>query len=149
MNQELEALEKNNSWELATSPLGKPAIASKWVYKLKFNLDGSIDRYKVCLVAKEFNQIPGIDYFESFSPVAKAVTVCVFLAIATTKSWPILQLNIYNAFLHGFLDEEVVAEPLDGYSSVQARHVCMDLNRPHVSGTWRSPPSWNLLTTNN
>ncbi|KAL0296074.1 UNVERIFIED_CONTAM: Retrovirus-related Pol polyprotein from transposon RE1 [Sesamum radiatum] len=123
MNQELEALEKKSTWELATSPPSKRAIASKWVYRLKFNLDGSIDWYMACLVAKEFNQIPGIDYFESFPVVAKLVTVRVFLAVAAAKFWPILQLNINNAFLHDFLDEDVVMEPLDGYSTAQARHV--------------------------
>ncbi|KAK4397872.1 Retrovirus-related Pol polyprotein from transposon RE2 [Sesamum angolense] len=124
MNQELDALERNGTWELTTLPPGKRAIGLKWVYKLTFNPDGSIDHYKARLVATGFNQILGIDYFESFSLVAKAVTVRIFLAIAATHSWPILQFDINNAFLHGFLDEEVSMEPPAGYSAAQAGPVC-------------------------
>ncbi|KAL8538634.1 hypothetical protein ACS0TY_000596 [Phlomoides rotata] len=75
MNHELQALENNHTWELTSLPSSKKAIGSKWVYKIKRHVDGSIDRYKARLVAKGYSQIEGVDYFECFSPVAKPVTV--------------------------------------------------------------------------
>uniref|UniRef100_A0A2N9GKR9 Integrase catalytic domain-containing protein n=1 Tax=Fagus sylvatica TaxID=28930 RepID=A0A2N9GKR9_FAGSY len=85
MSKELTALEANHTWVLTSLPPGKHPIGCKWVYKLKFKSDGSIERYKARLVAKGYNQQEGIDYFETFSPVAKLVTVRSFVAIAAAK----------------------------------------------------------------
>ncbi|KAJ8774987.1 hypothetical protein K2173_019991 [Erythroxylum novogranatense] len=108
IESELQALENNHTWELTTLPLGKKAIGSKWVFKLKYKSDGTIDKHKARLVAKGFNQVHGVDYYDSFSPVAKVVTVRVFLALAVVKGWSLTQLDINNAFLHGYLDEDSV-----------------------------------------
>lgn len=87
MQNELEALGKNNTWILIELLQGKKAIASKWVYRLKYKLNGSLDRYKVRLVTKDYNQLPGVDFHDSFQLVAKVVTVRMFLAISTTNNW--------------------------------------------------------------
>ncbi|KAL2252403.1 uncharacterized protein LOC110012401 [Sesamum indicum] len=79
-------------------------------------LDGSIDRYNSRLIAKGYNHIEGIDYFDSLSPVAKVVTVCIFIAIAAAYSWPLLQLDVNNTFLQGHFDVEVYIFPPEGYS---------------------------------
>lgn len=105
MESELQLLDANNTWDLTYLPQYKKAIGSKWVYKIKHNLNGSIARYKACLVAKGYDQVEGVDYFESFSLVAKLVTVHLFISIAPAHSWPLYQLDINNVFLHGFLDE--------------------------------------------
>ncbi|KAL0395484.1 UNVERIFIED_CONTAM: Retrovirus-related Pol polyprotein from transposon RE1 [Sesamum latifolium] len=115
MVEELKALETNNTWEVTSLPAGKKAIGSRWVYKLKLNSDGSVNHYKARLVAKGYNQIEGVDYTDSFSPVAKTVTVRIFLSIASAYSWPVHQLDINNAFLHGSIDEEVYMSTPDGY----------------------------------
>ncbi|KAL0393332.1 UNVERIFIED_CONTAM: Retrovirus-related Pol polyprotein from transposon RE2 [Sesamum radiatum] len=117
MDEELQALENNQTWTLIALPNEKKAISSHWVYKLKMNPDGTVNCYKARLVAKGYSQIEGIDYTDSFSPVAKTVTVRLFLGIAAAHSWPVHQLDINNAFLHGFLDEEVYMTPPDGYSA--------------------------------
>ena len=107
MSKELTALEANHTWILTSLPPKKHPIGCKWVYKLKFKSDGSIERYKARLVAKGYNQQEGLDYFENFSPVAKLVTVRSFVAIAAAKGWSLTQLDVNNVFLHGDLDEEV------------------------------------------
>ena len=88
-------------------PLGKTPIGCKWVYRIKFKSDEIVDRYKARLVANGYIQREGLDFIETFSPVAKTVFVRVLIALATTRSWPLHQLDINNAFLHGDLVEEV------------------------------------------
>jgi len=105
MNQELEALEQNGTWKLTALPAGKKALTSKWVYKIKFRPDGSVERYRARLVIRGFEQVKDKDYKHTFSPVAELTTVRVFIALATTSNWPLHQLDINNAFLHGFIDE--------------------------------------------
>ncbi|KAL0406053.1 UNVERIFIED_CONTAM: Retrovirus-related Pol polyprotein from transposon RE2 [Sesamum latifolium] len=117
--EELRALDKNGIWELTSLPPTKKSIRSRWVFKLKFNPDESIDKYKARLVAKGHNQIEGVDYFDSFSPVAMFVIVRVFMPIAASKFWPLFRLGINNAFLYGYLDEEVYIDPLEGYIAAQ------------------------------
>ncbi|KAL2248244.1 UNVERIFIED_CONTAM: Retrovirus-related Pol polyprotein from transposon RE1 [Sesamum indicum] len=93
MDAELKALEANHTWKFVPLPPGKCTIGCKWVFKTKLHEDGSLERYKARL---------GIDYTNSFSPVAKSVTVRIFLAIAIAHAWPIQKLDINKAFLHGY-----------------------------------------------
>ncbi|KAL0408303.1 UNVERIFIED_CONTAM: Retrovirus-related Pol polyprotein from transposon TNT 1-94 [Sesamum radiatum] len=115
MADEIQTIENNNTWSLTPLPKGKQVIGSKWVYKLKLGPSGSVSRYKACLVAKRYTQVEGVDYTESFSPITKSVTVRLFLGIASAYFWPVRQLDINNAFLHGRLDEEVYMTPPDRY----------------------------------
>ena len=107
MDKEIFALELNHAQDVVPLPLSKALIACKWVYRIKYNLDGSVERYKAKLVAKGYTQQEGLDYSETFSPVAKSVSVRVLLCIAAIKGWHLYQLDVNNAFLHGDLNEEV------------------------------------------
>jgi hypothetical protein len=100
MHAEIDALNQNNTWIFVDPPAHIKPIGSKWVYKVKHKADGSIERYKARLVAKGYNQIEGLDFFDTFSPVAKITTVRTLIALASIKSWHLNQLDVNNAFLH-------------------------------------------------
>ena len=107
MDEEVNALDDNVTWELAPLPEGKKAIGCKWIYKIKHNADGSISRYKDRLVAKGYAQTYGIDFEETFRPVAKMSTVIAVIAMAASKRWDLHQMDVKNSFLNGELHEEV------------------------------------------
>ena len=116
MAEELHALEKNQTWELVDLPLNKVAIGCKWIYKIKTQSDGTVERYKARLVAKGYNQEYGVDYEETFAPVARLTSVRTLLAIASARHWNLHQMDVKNAFLHVDLAKEVYILPPPGVS---------------------------------
>ncbi|KAL0438756.1 UNVERIFIED_CONTAM: Retrovirus-related Pol polyprotein from transposon RE2 [Sesamum latifolium] len=144
MKAEIHALEKNNTWKLTPLPAGKRTIGYKWVFKTKLRTDGRVERYKARLVAKGYNQVEGIAYTDSFSPVAKAVTVRLFLTLAATNGWALQQLDVNNAFLHGYLDEDIFMTPPEGYQ-VAPGLVCK-LERS-LYGLKQASRQWNVELT--
>ncbi|KAL2240968.1 UNVERIFIED_CONTAM: Retrovirus-related Pol polyprotein from transposon RE1 [Sesamum indicum] len=145
MQNELLALEQNQTWEVTDLPPNKRLIGCKWVYKVKLNPDGSVEHYKARLVAKGYSQVEGVDYFDRFSPVAKVVTVRVFLTVATGSHWPIHQVDINNAFLHGFLEEDIYMEAPAGYDIPSGK--CCRLKRS-LYGLKQASRQWNQELTN-
>ncbi|RVX17752.1 Retrovirus-related Pol polyprotein from transposon RE2 [Vitis vinifera] len=105
--EEIRALEKNETWEVMNLPRGKKPVGCKWIFTMKYKADGTVERYKARLVAKGFTQIYGIDYTETFAPVAKLNTIRVLLSLAANLDWPLHQFDIKNAFLNGELEEKV------------------------------------------
>nr|ABA95677.1 retrotransposon protein, putative, Ty1-copia subclass [Oryza sativa Japonica Group] len=111
MAKEFKALINNGTWRLVPRPPGANVITGKWIFKHKFHSDGSLARHKARWVVRGYSQQHGIDYDETFSPIVKPSTIRVVLSIATSRSWPIHQLDVKNAFLHGTLDETLGFTP--------------------------------------
>ena len=124
MIAELEALENNHTWSLTPLPPNKKPIGCKWVYKINYRFDGTIERYKARLVAKGFTQVEGLDYHDTFAPLAKLVTVRALLSVVSAKNWSLHQLDVNNAFLHGDLDEEVYMTLPPGFARQGETRVC-------------------------
>jgi len=112
MAEEFHAFLKNGTWTLVPPQTSMKIVGCKWVFRTKRKVDGSIDRYKACLVAKGFHQQSGIDYTETYSPVIKPITIRTVLSLVVSFRWPIKQIDVSNAFLHGSLSEKVyMAQP--------------------------------------
>ncbi|WKA10803.1 hypothetical protein VitviT2T_028358 [Vitis vinifera] len=141
MEKEFSALQRNNTWHLVPPPSNGNIIGCKWVYKLKYKPDGTVDRYKARLVAQGFTQTLGLDYFETFSPIVKASTIRIILVVALSFNWSVHQLDVQNAFLHGTLEEHVFMHQPPGFINSQfPSHVCK-LNKA-LYGLKQAPRAW-------
>ena len=101
MNVEYAAFIQQETWKLMPCPSDVNVVSCKWVYSLKYNLDGPIARYKARLVARGFSQAYGLDYTETFSPVARLNSIRVLFSVALNRAWSLYQLDFSNAFLYG------------------------------------------------
>ncbi|KAJ0872693.1 putative RNA-directed DNA polymerase [Helianthus annuus] len=141
MNDEIQALHRNHTWDIVDRPKNRSIVGCKWIYKIKYKSNGEIERFKARLVAKGFSQKEGIDYEETFSPVVKLVTVRCIIALAVQNNWNLYQLDVNNAFLYGDLNEEVYMSLPEGYQSNDLSKVCK-LNKS-LYGLKQAPRMWN------
>ena len=112
MEEEMHALDLNHTWDLILKPAGISIVGCCWIFIVKQNLDSIVDRLKAGLVAKGFTQTYDLDYTETFSPVAKLNSICIIIFLAANLDWPLHQLDVKNACLHGDLTETVyMAQP--------------------------------------
>jgi Reverse transcriptase (RNA-dependent DNA polymerase) len=141
MNEELHALEKNQTWEICELPKNKKIVGCKWVYKIKYHSDGTIERFKARLVAKGYTQTYGIDYHETFAPVAKMNTVRILLSIAVNNGWNLNQMDVKNAFLQGTLEEEVYMTLPPGHKKKNMSNIVCRLKKS-IYGLKQTPRAW-------
>jgi len=140
MLEELEAIRVNGTYELVAVPRGVKPLPSKWVYKVKYNADGSVERFKARLVVGGHRQIGGLDYHEVYAPVGKYDTLRVILSVAAALNWELESLDISNAFLNGVLDEPVYMAQPAGFAVRGATH-CWEL-RKTLYGLKQAPREW-------
>jgi hypothetical protein len=107
MQEEFDALQRNNTWQLVSRPRHANVITGKWVFKHKIHPDGTLDHHKAHWVVCSFRQREGVDFHDTFAPVVKTDTVLTILQLAVSRSWPVHQMDVSNAFLHGHLEEQV------------------------------------------
>ena len=143
MKSEVQSMYDNQVWDLVDAPLGVKPVENKWVFKRKTDMDGNLTTYKARLVAKGYRQVQGIDYEETFSPVAMFKSIRILLAIAAFYDYEIWQMDVKTAFLNGDLEEEVYMVQPEGFIDPEnAKKICK-LKRS-IYGLKQASRSWNI-----
>ncbi|KAK4406515.1 Retrovirus-related Pol polyprotein from transposon RE1 [Sesamum angolense] len=141
-DDEMSALISRGTWELVEVPPNADIVACRWVFTLKFRADGTLERYKARLVAKGFTQTYGVDYFETFSPVARLNSIRVLFSLAVNLNWPMYQIDIKNAFLYGDLNETVYMEQPPGFVAQGEKQRMVCKLKKAIYGLKQSPRAW-------
>ena len=115
MIEEFQSIIKDDAWEVVPRPEGKSVVTSKWIYKIKHAADGSVEKFKARFVACRFSQKEGIDYEETFAPVARYTSIRVIISLASVLGWKLHQMDVKTAFLTGQVEEEVYIEQPEGF----------------------------------
>ena len=137
----MRALKKNATWKVVSLPNNKEAIGCRWIFSFKYNSDGTIERYKVRLVAKLFTQTYGTEYQETFAPIAKLNTIRVLFSLAANLDWPLSQMDVKNTFLNGKLEEKVYMEVPLGFKDERASGKVCKLKKA-IYGLKQSRRAW-------
>ena len=142
MIEEYQSIMKNNVCDVVPRPKGKSIVSSKWIYKIKHAVDGSIEKYKARFVAHGFSQEEGIDYDENFAPVARYTSIRSVLSLATVMKWKIHLMDVKTAFFNGVVEEEVyVEQPLGFETHDRESHVCR--LKKALYGLKQAPRTWH------
>ena len=124
MIEEYQSIMKNDVWDVVPRPEGKSVVTSKWIYKIKHTADGNIEKYKARFVARCFSQKEGIDYEETFVPVARYTSIKTVLALAAMMNWKVHQMDVKTTFLNGVVEEEMyIEQPLGFETHDRKNHV--------------------------
>lgn len=125
MVEEYESIVKNSVWDVAPRPTNKSVVSSRWLYKVKQVVDGSVDKHKAKFVAKGFSQVEGIDCDDTFSPVARYSLIKSILALLAQMGWKIHQMDVKTTFLNDMIEEEVYIKHHEGFKTFKREsHVC-------------------------
>ncbi|GJR58873.1 retrotransposon protein, putative, ty1-copia subclass [Tanacetum coccineum] len=142
MNIEMQSMKDNEVWVLVELPPNGKTVGSKWLFKKKTDMDGAVHTYKARLVAKGYTQTPGIDYEETFSPVADIRAIRILIAIAAYYDYEIWQMDVKTAFLNGYLNEEVYMEQPEGFVNPKYPNRVCKLKRS-IYGLKQASRQWN------
>eukprot|EP00253_Pinus_taeda_P016715 PITA_16715 len=140
MNEEYHSLLANDTWDLVPLLKGRKLVRCKWVYRTKYGPDGKVDKHKARLVPKGFSQVEGIDYTETFSPIAKMNSIRLVLSLAASLKWEVHQMDVKSAFLHGDLHEEIYMEQPIGFIQTASSLVCR--LKKSLYGLKQAPRAW-------
>ncbi|KAG8930012.1 hypothetical protein FRC01_003405 [Tulasnella sp. 417] len=144
---EYESLIKNKTWDLVERPSNKKILKARWVWKLKHDANGKPVKYKARFCVKGFEQVPGVDYDETFAPVARYETIRTLLALACANNWHVHQMDVKTAFLNGDIDEEIFIEQPEGFAKKgQENKVCR--LKKALYGLKQAPRQWNIKIHN-
>ena len=147
IRSEMSSLMRNETWSLVPRPVNKNVVGSKWIFKLKRNPDGSIERYKARLVAQGFTQVHGVDYNEVFSPVVKFTSIRTLFAFANDNNYEIHHMDVKTAYLNGELDHEIYMEQPEGFvDPLNPSFVCK--LKKSIYGLKQSARCWNSAIDN-
>nr|BAH79981.1 putative unclassified retrotransposon protein [Oryza sativa Indica Group] len=141
MHEELENFERNKVWTLVEPPSGHNIIGTKWVFKNKQNEDGLIVRNKARLVAQVFTQVEGLDFDETFAPVATIEAIRLLLAFAASKGFKLYQRDVKSAFLNGFIQDEVYVKQPPGFENPDFPNHVFKLSKA-LYGLKQAPRTW-------
>ena len=140
---ELASIQKHGTWELVELPPGRRAVGSKWIFTIKRDAAGNVKRYKARLVAKGYAQVEGLDYTETFAPVAKFTSIRVLLTLAAAHDWEVHHMDVKTAFLNGDLEEEVYMDQPEGCEEVGKEDLVCRLKKS-LYGLKQAPRAWNI-----
>jgi hypothetical protein len=141
MTEEYQSIIKNDVWEIVPRPKSKDVVSSRWLFKIKHVVDGSIEKYKARFVARGFSQKEGIDYEETFSLVARYTSIRTIIALATKMKWKLHQMDVKTAFLNGVIEQEVYIEQPQGFEVEDRKsHVCK--LKKSLYGLKQAPRAW-------
>ena len=141
MVDEMASLHKNEAWDLVELLAGRKPIGSKWVFKKKTNAEGKVEKYKARLVAKGYSQVPGIDFGDIFSLVAKVTSIRLLLSVAAAFDFEVEQMDVKTAFLHGDLEEEIYMKQPEGFAVKGKKELASKLKKS-LYGLKQSPGMW-------
>jgi hypothetical protein len=142
MNEELDQIEEKQTWELVPRPKNKNVIGTKWVHKNKMNENGKVIRNKAKLVCKGYAQAEGVDYEETFAPMAILEAIRMFLAFSSYRKFKVYQMDVKSTFLNGNLEEEVYIEKPEGFQLNKKGDYLCKLKKL-LYGLKQTPRAWN------
>jgi hypothetical protein len=141
MTEEYQSIIKNDVWEVVPKPKNKDVVSSKRIYKIKHTADGSIEKHKARFVVRGFSQKEGIDYEETFAPVARYTSIRTIIALAAQTKWKLHQMDVKTTFLNGVIEEEVYIEQPQGFE-VEDRKIYVCRLKKALYGLKQAPRAW-------
>jgi hypothetical protein len=141
MVEEYDSIVKNSAWEIVPRPIDKSVVGSRWIYKVKKDANGSVEKYKARFLAQVFSQIEGIDYDDTFSPITRYSSIRSILSLSAQMGWRIHQMDVKTMLLNGIIEEEVYIEQPEGFETFDRESHVYRLKRA-LYGLKQAPHAW-------